>query len=588
MPQKRIPFKAVLLILLLPVAFLFIAEIHYFNTAYPNTFLGSINVSGKNRREIENIITQEAQNRQEKTLSFSINKSKYISIKLDKNLLTYDIQKTTDQVMNDGHTGTILERLKNQVMAFNTQKKIKPVYNFDNFTFDTLLADSIRIYEKPVIETQLIYTSTGPALSPSKPGLEADRDQALAKVYKYLNFEEPTGVIELQLEEKNPRTTRENSQDVLALAKQALSRPITLFSPEIPDKTWTLEAPEIYDFLEIKYDQDLQKPKLRLADYKVASYSAQFSSLVKKEAKEAKYETVGSKIVVFEPSQDGRELDTEKLTLQLTQALFSAAPNNRIELPLKTVKPALAFNTLNQYGIKEIIATGKSHFQGSSPARIHNIETAAQKLNGTLIKSGEVFSMYKAIGNIEKTTGFEDSYVIKNGRTVVGVGGGVCQVSTTLFRAALNAGFKINERHPHSYRVKYYEQDAPPGFDAAIFFPQTDFKFTNNTDNYALIQTKIDKSTSELTFNIYGVKDGRNVEFSSTETTNQIEPPKEVRIVDATIPKGITRQTEYAAQGSDITFTRKVTKNGKEISNDKFTSHYYPWQAVFLIGAQTN
>lgn len=580
--------KIFLIVLLLPFIVLGAYQIYFFNRAYPNLQVGNIDVGGKSRSEIETIIEQESQNRQNQTLSFSVNKSNYISIKMNKDLISYDGKKTADAVIKYGHSGSISEQLQQQIALFKEKKRIAPVYNFDSFTFDTILADAVRPYEKPVIETQLLYTASGPALTPSKPGVEANRDKAIELVKKYFALEAESATIDMQLEPTQPKMTRENSRGILELAKRAVSRPVTLYSSQIPDKTWTLDAPQLYGFLEIKYNEQKQRPELTIADYKVASYSAQFAPLVKKDVKEAKYEAVGNKMIVLEESEDGRELDSEKLTAELSQALFSASQDNRIDLPIKAIKPALAFNTVNQYGIKEVIASGTSHFNGSTPARMHNIETAAQKLNGTLIKPGAVFSMYQAVGNIEKSTGFEDSYIIKNGRTVTGVGGGVCQVSTTLFRAALNAGFTINERHPHSYRVKYYEQDAPAGFDAAIFFPTADLKFTNNTGNYALIQSKMDKQTYELTFNIYGVKDGRTVEISGIENRNQVPPPKEVRIQDASVPRGIIRQTEYAATGSDISFTRTVTKDGKQISKDIFKSHYYPWQAVYLIGTKEN
>lgn len=576
------------LIFVIPILLLTGIQIRYLNSSYPNIYVGNIPVGGKSRNQLEKILQKETELIENKTISFSINKSSYLSIKLNKNLLSYNNSETINQIMSYGRTGSIQNQIKERIALLSTKHTIKPSYTFDNLTFDTLLADIVRDYEKPVHETQLIYTSQGLALTPSKAGVNINRDIVLNQIKNDFEFTSTSGIIELTLEVKQPEITRENSQEILELAKRAVSKPITLYSKQIPEKTWTLDAPQMYEFLEIKYDKDKKKPILSLADYKIASYSSQFKPLIQKDIKEAKYETIGDKVVVIEEAEDGYELDSEKLTSQLTHAVFGSSQTNKIDLPIKTLKPAIASLTVNQYGIKEIIASGTSYFKGSSPARIHNIEIAAQKLNGTIIKSGEIFSMYKAIGNIEKSTGFEDSFIIKNGRTVIGVGGGVCQVSSTLFRAVLNAGFKINERHPHSYRVSYYEQESSPGFDAAIFFPQSDFKFTNNTSNYALIQTKIDKEKSQLTFNIYGVNDGRRVEISTAQVTNRIDPPKEARIPDPSLARGTIRQTEFAAQGSDVTFTRKVTINDQIISNDTFKSHYYPWQAVYYVGIAEN
>src|SRR5205085_743367 len=128
---------------------------------------------------------------------------------------------------------------------------------------------------------------------------------------------------------------------------------------------------------------------------------------------------------------------------------------------------------------------------------------------GVLIAPGQVFSFSKAIGEVSSFTGYKQAYVIENGKTVLGDGGGVCQVSTTLFRAALNAGLPIVERHPHAYRVQYYEEDSGPGIDAAVYVPSVDLKFKNDTGHHILIQAYADVENLRLTFDLYGANDGR-------------------------------------------------------------------------------
>ena len=134
---------------------------------------------------------------------------------------------------------------------------------------------------------------------------------------------------------------------------------------------------------------------------------------------------------------------------------------------------------------------------------------ATSRLNGVLVAPGEEFSFNKALGDVSAGTGYQQAYVIKGGRTVLGDGGGVCQVSTTLFRALLNAGLPITERRAHSYRVGYYEQGFPPGLDATVYYPTTDLKFKNDTSNHILIQSRVEGV--KLIFDIYGPDDGRKV-----------------------------------------------------------------------------
>jgi vancomycin resistance protein YoaR len=580
--------KILLIILFTPLIAYLLFEIIYFNAAYPNTYIGNQNISHKNRTQLQSLLEQEFKNRENQTLIFNLNTGKPVTITLNNNLLSYDTTKTVDHILNHGRSGPILEQIKQKIGSLVQKQTIKPVYDFDTLTFDTLLADQLRPFEKPVLETKLVSTSTGLALTPSKPGVVVNRDLALENVHKYLDLESTEPIFQIILENKNPQVTRENSKKVLEQAIKATSHSITLKSEKIADKAWTIEAPDLFEFLEVTYDTNLNEPVLTIPDYKVASFSAEFEPLVSKEPVEAKIQTVGNQTVVLEASQDGYNLDSEKLTQQIRQIAFSGNTAATIELPIKTISPAITQNKVNEQGIKELIASGKSDYKGSYQGRIHNIEAAVEKLNGAVIKTGQTFSMYQIIGDIEKSTGFVDSAIIKNGRTVTGVGGGVCQVSTTLFRAALNAGFPITDRDAHSYRVKYYELDSPPGLDAAIYFPGQDFKFVNNTQGNVLIQIQLDKENQTMTTNFYGVKDNRVVNVSDPKITNQINPPAEVRIPDENIPKGIIRQTEFAAVGARVEINRTVTRDGQVIVNDTYRSVYRPWQAVYLIGTKLN
>jgi len=580
--------KLIPIILSIPLVIYTLFELAYFNSAYPNLYIGNINVSQKNSTQLQKILSDQFKKHSNQTIIFNLNTGKPITINLTDKILKYDTEKTINQILSYGRSGSILSQLTQKLSLLTTKKTLNPIYDFDNLTFDTLLADSVRQYEKPVLETKLVYLQTGLALTPQKSGVIANREKALQDFQKYIHLQSDSPIFQITLETKNPQITRENSQKILEQATLATSRTITLKSEKIPDRVWTLNGPELYDFLELKYDQDKKQPFLELANYKIASYSAQFEPLIKKDPIEAKFETVGSQTVVLESSQDGYTLDSEQLTKQITQTAFNSDTSSTIEIPIKNTSPAVTMNKVNQFGIKELIATGQSIFKGSSQGRTHNIEVASEKLNGALIKPGQTFSMYQTVGDIEKDTGFVDSAIIKNGRTISGVGGGVCQLSTTLFRAALNAGFPVIERDPHSYRVKYYELDSGPGFDAAIYFPNQDFKFTNNTENNALIQIKIDKEKGILTANIYGVKDNRSIQISEAKITDQIDPPPEVRFNDDTIPVGTTRQTEFSATGATVSFNRTVTRDSQPPISDTFTSIYRPWQAVYLIGTKEN
>ena len=185
-----------------------------------------------------------------------------------------------------------------------------------------------------------------------------------------------------------------------------------------------------------------------------------------------------------------------------------------VEIPIITTEPKVKTADVNNLGIKELIGKGESLFAGSIPNRIFNIKKAALNMNGVLVAPGETFSFNKYVGDISAAGGYKSAYIIKEGRTVLGDGGGVCQVSTTLFRAILAAGLPIEERTAHAYRVHYYEEDSQPGFDATIFTPDVDLKFKNDTPAYILIQTAMDEAQTKLVFELYGTSDGRKVSIS--------------------------------------------------------------------------
>lgn len=299
----------------------------------------------------------------------------------------------------------------------------------------------------------------------------------------------------------------------------------------------------------------------------------------------------GNKVTEFHPSSPGRKLNSNEAFKRFTEALakISEVDNQHfvIELPVDTLSPFFTTEKVNSFGIKSLLGSGFSEFSGSAPERIHNVVLAASKLNGTLIPPGEVFSFNEAVGDISKTTGFLQAYVIQSGRTVLGDGGGVCQVSTTLFRAALNAGLPIVERHAHDYRVHYYEEGGfKPGLDATVFAPSVDLKFKNDTPGYILIQAKTDLKNLNLTFDLYGAGDGRIAAISDQRVWDVTAPPPDLYQDDPTIPKGTAKQVDFAAWGAKASFHYTVAKNGETLENTDFYSDFRPWQAIFLRGTK--
>jgi vancomycin resistance protein YoaR len=297
-----------------------------------------------------------------------------------------------------------------------------------------------------------------------------------------------------------------------------------------------------------------------------------------------------NRVTTFKKSEDGTQLDIAKAQEFMESSIARAvklgeAKDFTYQIPAIALKPDVTTEEANSFGIVEEVGRGTSLFFHSIPNRVHNVELAASRVSGVLVKPGEEFSFVKYLGDVSRSTGYASAYVIQNGRTVLGDGGGVCQVSTTLFRAILDAGLPITERHAHSYRVSYYEEDSPPGIDATVFYPSVDLKFVNDTGNYLLIQSIFNAEELRLTYVIYGKKDGRTVSMTTPTVTGFSGAPAPLYQDDPTIPKGTTKQVDFAASGATTAFQRVVKdKNGKVMIEEKFVSKYSPWRAVFLVG----
>ncbi|HXK52843.1 VanW family protein [Candidatus Nomurabacteria bacterium] len=298
-------------------------------------------------------------------------------------------------------------------------------------------------------------------------------------------------------------------------------------------------------------------------------------------------------VTEFEFVEPGYELEKKSFERNLKDALLWETPVDDIGLEeKKPTSVVLTFNKIegaadpSKYGIYKLIGEGTSKYTGSAPSRIHNLLLAAKRTDGVLVPPGEIYSFNTSVGKISSSTGYATAYVISNGRTVLGDGGGVCQTSTTLFRAALNSGLPIVTRHPHAYRVGYYEIESPVGVDASIYQPSLDFEFKNDTPNFILIEAVPNEVEYSLTFKLYGTPDGRKVEISEPVVSNQSPPPPALYQDDPTLPKGVVKQVDFAAWGATASFNRIVYKDDKKIIEDTFVTRYQPWRAVYLVGTK--
>lgn len=339
--------------------------------------------------------------------------------------------------------------------------------------------------------------------------------------------------------------------DVMSLIKESSVLTVDLrYSSEIENPDFCIYKKSLLCRIELPYSYraHVKKNYMRKIDEnKLKDFVAALSEKSSTAPVNAKLKMEDGKVSVFALSTPGVQLDKEKSKKILADYISRGDFSAPLTLPFKTINPEISTDSIKNLGITELIGEGTSNFAGSPHNRIENIKLGAAAFNGVLIKPGEEFSFLKTLGPVDAEHGYLPELSIVGNATIPEYGGGMCQVSTTAFRAAIYSGLEITARTPHAYPVSYYN---PQGMDATVYIPSPDLKFVNNTPDYILIQTKIEGT--KLIFNFYGTSDGRS--------TKVIGPKILVRNPDGSLK---------------ATFTQEVyDKDGQLIRSDVFNSNY--------------
>lgn len=547
--------------------------------------------------------------------------------------LRSDLRPALDAAFQIGHRGNWVLSLIEQGRALLFGADVNAAAAFDEATaraYVSLLAAQI---DRPARDATYRLEGLELVETPAQKGQRLDGEEAFKRIQAYVV--NPTTEITLPVEELEPHPA--DATAARAQIAKWLQAPLVL---TFEDRAWAIDQAALAQMLILQPTSNADSS----LTYQVAldrnALWAKVNELareINQAPRDARFRFAEGRLTPIVTSQEGRTLDVEATVRaieaqfkQMTTLLSGGSPENgfwkigeenfgehqapgrsqapappvpsptdtrqrrpagvsllrahTIPLSVRVIKPEIDMRDADHFGIRELIATGTSNFKGSIPNRIQNIKTATASFDGIVIPPGGTFSFIRYLSEIVEANGYEDAYVIFGDRTILGPGGGVCQVSTTMFRAAFWAGFPIVERWAHAYRVGYYEP--PKGLDAAVFVPSADLKFINDTPHYILIESVFDPQKYTLAFNIYGTKPNREVKMTEPEVTNKVPHPPAKYIDDPTLPKGTIKQVDFAVDGEEVTLYRQIYVDGRLVSQQKFFSRYAPWQAVFLRGTR--
>lgn len=512
-----------------------------------------------------------------------------------------DYSKTLDDAYQLGRVGNILQRIKAIFDLYQTPQNFVNKIQFNQnaiSNFLQLAKEQIDIAgELPSATLGYSHNANSLKIFAGKIGRDLPLDINSTNLNQLLVKFANNQVASAQTSQIifNPTTTSTSIQlsdlqieEAKQYAKQFVGKQIVL---ETLDRKFVIGDQEIISFL--SFPETFYTSRI---EEKVA----QLAQIIDRPAQDAvfNYDQNTLKVIQFVPDKPGLALNQttsqELITQALRQIAQSANQNNQenkeklkptIQLPIVTTQAKKNLASTNNLGINQRIGFGESYYAHSIPNRVHNVAITTQKINYTIVPPGAEFSFNKTLGEVSARTGYKSAYIIKGGRTELSDGGGVCQVSTTMFRALLDAGVKITKRKPHSYRVSYYELDNDPGFDATVYSGDVDLRFINDTPAHLLIHTNADSKNLYMTVEIYGTSDGRTSEVVNYQKWGYRPPPAPVFIPDPALPTGKRVQVDWSASGINAKFTHVIKdKDGNSISETTYESYYRPWSAKFLVG----
>ncbi len=474
-----------------------------------------------------------------------------------------DVEATVDEAFAAGRSSNILRNLAERFGLYVSSRRIPLTGSIDSVLLDELMTEISDTLDKPPVNAGVAVKNGDVRVIEGKDGMVVDQDDLRAQLKVLLMTLHDT-TVKIPLKVQAPAIEAADTSGVVEQVKTMIASKVSL---KLDDHVWTVSPDQITSSLEFKTEGEGDTSRLVafVSPKKLASLFKEVGKAAKREAKSATWETDGSTATLIS-SKTGRVLDAEKTAEAITQAALS--PTDRVaKVAVKESPPNRTTEQAKGMGIVKKIGAYTTEFGGSANRRA-NVQRAAKLINGTLLAPGAEFDFDTVVGQRTESNGFKTAPVIvAGGKLEDSLGGGICQVSTTLFNAVFFAGLDVTARTNHSLYISHY----PKGRDATVSWGGPAFRFRNDTPNWILIKSA--SSSSSLTFVLYGTPVNRKVTYTTGDWYN-IQSPTEKRVKNPDLPVGKTQITDDGQTGKQIKVTRKVVQDGKTIHSDVFVSSY--------------
>ena len=504
--------------------------------------------------------------------------------------MVFDAQATAAEAFATGHSGNPIDDVIDQMLTWLNGRSLSPVVRYDQTIGVQLLNEIAAEINRSSQDATLSIDGLNVAATPGQSGRTLDVMATLNRLDSSILNMSAGGEVPLVINETPPIAW--DAEGAARKARVAISAPVILVADDSYGGTmgpWTASVDQIAQLLRIESVTNADGSLSYDVTVNVEAYRSYLEELaagliLTPQDARFHFDTNAGQLVRIQDAVNGRELNIPETLARLEQAIFSS--DNRI-VPMAFDYELPRYHndvTAAELGITQLVSQGTTFYTGSPQARRDNIALAVSRFDGIVIGPGEVFSFNRYVGDISPEEGYVSSNVIVGGRTIAGVGGGVCQVSTTVFQAAFYAGFPILERYAHGYRVGYYETGEGVGMDAAIYTPDLDFRFQNDTDYYLLIEASIIPQQNTVQFRFYSTNPGRQVVREGPVVRDVLPAAPTVYEVNSDLAPGQSLQVDWAAEGAYVEVERTILDaNGNPIRSEIFASQYQPWGAIVQV-----